>query len=68
MEKIKKFIRQLFCKHDFKVCFIHLTEEESTFAKIEYHCRKCGKIKIINLPPLEINELLRKAQEGFDYC
>lgn len=41
--KAFKTIKQLFCKHDFSLCVIYLQEDYSTFEKMEYQCRKCGK-------------------------
>lgn len=63
MKKIKKFFRQLFCKHaDSDLLRWHWTHgpygNDPAFIEAEYRCKECGKIVY----------LYQRGQEAHDWA
>ena len=39
-----KLIKRLFCNHDYKITYLHMTE--GGVRKVyQYSCKKCGRVK-----------------------
>lgn len=52
LEKIKRLIQKLTCKHDMGLNrwhLVHFPEYEPAHVEAEYQCTKCGKLKYLHL-------------------